>query len=117
MILLPACVVGGLALPAQAFNDPPPPRAERTSEVRPVPQGRMRAHDSMSDSVRRIERSTRGRVLSAERMQSDGRDLNRPHLRRRSAVPPGPDPCTPRRRLILHPEPLFNGRSGRQDRS
>lgn len=33
--------------------------------------------DGLSDSVRRVERSTRGQVLSAERMQSDGRDLNR----------------------------------------
>ncbi|NYZ62898.1 hypothetical protein H0E82_09000 [Luteimonas sp. SJ-16] len=38
---------------------------------------RARAQDSMSDSVRRIERTTRGRVLSVERMHSDGRDLNR----------------------------------------
>ncbi|UNK41975.1 hypothetical protein MNO14_13605 [Luteimonas sp. S4-F44] len=31
----------------------------------------------MSDSVRRIERTTRGRVLSVERMHADGRDVNR----------------------------------------
>ena len=36
-----------------------------------------RQDDALSDSVRRIERSTRGQVLSAERMQSDGRDVNR----------------------------------------
>ncbi|MEN4902007.1 hypothetical protein [Luteimonas sp. TWI1416] len=35
------------------------------------------AQDSMSDSVRRIERTTRGRVLSVERMHADGRDVNR----------------------------------------
>ena len=33
--------------------------------------------DALADSVRRIERSTRGQVISAERMQSDGRDINR----------------------------------------
>lgn len=38
---------------------------------------RQRRQDDLSDSVRRIERSTRGQVLSAERMQSDGRDINR----------------------------------------
>ena len=34
-------------------------------------------NDELADSVRRIERSTRGQVISAERMQSDGRDINR----------------------------------------
>lgn len=38
---------------------------------------RPRNDDALSDSVRRIERTTRGQVLSAERMQSDGRDVNR----------------------------------------
>ncbi|MEP6634138.1 MAG: hypothetical protein ABJA62_08000 [Luteimonas sp.] len=38
---------------------------------------RLRNDDALSDSVRRIERSTRSQVLSAERMQSDGRDVNR----------------------------------------
>lgn len=39
---------------------------------------RSRGEDPLSDSVRRFERSNRGsRVLSAERMQSDGRDVNR----------------------------------------
>lgn len=41
-----------------------------------MPRGR--GEDPLSDSVRRFERSNRGsRVLSAERMQSDGRDVNR----------------------------------------
>lgn len=38
---------------------------------------RSRRDDALADSVRRIERSTRGQVISAERMQSDGRDINR----------------------------------------
>lgn len=33
--------------------------------------------DALSDSVRRIERTTRGQVLSAERVPYDGRDVNR----------------------------------------
>src|SRR5687768_4314489 len=32
---------------------------------------------ALSDAVRRAERATRGQVLSAERVQYDGRDLNR----------------------------------------
>ena len=32
---------------------------------------------SLGDSVRRIERRTRGQVLSAERVPFDGRDMNR----------------------------------------
>ncbi len=38
---------------------------------------RSRNDDSVSDAVRRIERSNRGQVLSAERMQYDGRDVTR----------------------------------------
>ena len=64
---------------AAAWADPPRDRgrqaqgrqAERQQDRRP------RNEDALSDSVRRIERSTRGQVLSAERMQSDGRDVNR----------------------------------------
>ena len=33
--------------------------------------------DALSDSIRRIERTTRGQVLSAERVPYDGRNLNR----------------------------------------
>lgn len=38
---------------------------------------RPRSDEALSDAVRRIERSNRGQVLSAERMQSDGREVNR----------------------------------------
>lgn len=38
---------------------------------------RQRNPDTLADSVRRFERSRGDRVLSAERMQSDGRDVNR----------------------------------------
>lgn len=41
-------------------------------------QGNNRAdHGSLSDAVRRVERDTRGEVLSAERVQYDGRDMHR----------------------------------------
>lgn len=34
-------------------------------------------HRALSDAVRRVERSTGGQVLSAERVPYDGRDVNR----------------------------------------
>ena len=34
-------------------------------------------NDAVSDAVRRFERANRGQVLSAERMQFDGRDVTR----------------------------------------
>lgn len=40
-------------------------------------QASSRHEDALSDSVRRIERSTRSQVLSAERVPYDGRNLNR----------------------------------------
>ena len=38
---------------------------------------RRERRDSLSDAVRRVERDTRGEVLSAERVQYDGRDMHR----------------------------------------
>ena len=35
------------------------------------------SRSSLSDAVRRVERDTRGEVLSAERIQYDGRDMHR----------------------------------------
>lgn len=64
-------------------QDPPPQGPSqrgpdmRASMTRPDMSGRQRTRDSMTESVRRIERSTRGRVLNIEPMHSDGRDLNR----------------------------------------
>ncbi|MEO6365984.1 MAG: hypothetical protein ABIO38_08065 [Luteimonas sp.] len=40
-------------------------------------QGSRDDDDSLSDSVRRIERATQGQILSAERVQFDGRDVHR----------------------------------------
>lgn len=62
------------------------PQGDRR-EARPDPRARYgdrvampssRHGDALSDSVRHFERNNRGsRVLSVERMQSDGRDVNR----------------------------------------
>ena len=40
-------------------------------------RGKSRDSSSLSDAVRSIERNTRGEVLSAERVQYDGRDMHR----------------------------------------
>lgn len=66
--------LAGVGLPAAAQQgrvvrgDRPPQAAEPT---------RPQRDDSVSDAVRRIERANRGQVLSAERMQYDGRDVTR----------------------------------------
>lgn len=54
-----------------------PERAERMPQPVPRQERRRRHEDALSDSIRRIERSTRGQVLSAERVPYDGRNLNR----------------------------------------
>lgn len=40
-------------------------------------QERRADHRALSDAVRRVERATGGEVLSAERVQSQGRDVSR----------------------------------------
>lgn len=62
----------GAAMPAAAQQGRGP-RGERA----PPEPSRSQRDDSVSDAVRRIERSNRGQVLSAERMQYDGRDVTR----------------------------------------
>ncbi|WP_243412350.1 hypothetical protein [Cognatiluteimonas telluris] len=54
-----------------------PPSAPRQGQGQDRPAFQQRDNDALSDSVRRIERSTRGQVLSAERVPFDGRDVNR----------------------------------------
>ena len=56
---------------APARMPQPSPRQERRAERR------EQARDALSDSIRRIERNTRGQVLSAERVPYDGRSVNR----------------------------------------
>ncbi len=53
-------------------NGPPPHARGGDAERAQTPRQR-----DLSDSVRRVERATRGRVLSAEAMQFDGRMVNR----------------------------------------
>jgi hypothetical protein len=102
-LLLAASVA---AMSSAAFAKPPAggPPSHRGVQERPVGRG----DDALSDSVRRVERSTRSQVLSAERVPFDGRDVNRiktvdDHGRVRifmddpSAVRPAPRPDPPTR--------------------
>ena len=57
---------------AWAQSAPPPPRNRDGQDARQDDRNR-----SLSDAVRRVERDTRGEVLSAERVQYDGRDMHR----------------------------------------
>lgn len=51
---------------------------ERPRVAQPEAPPRQRASgDQLSDAVRRIERANRGQVLSAERLEYDGRPVNR----------------------------------------
>lgn len=79
-------------------------RAEaiRTSSELPRPQARERAPErSLSDAVRRVQRETGGRILGAERVPYDGRDINRVKFmddrgRVRYMDDPAPSRSTPR---------------------
>ena len=72
-----ALLAGNAAAWAQDAERPPPSAPpERTEAPRP-PAGRSESHTSLSDAVRRVQRSTGGQVLSAERVQFEGRNINR----------------------------------------
>jgi hypothetical protein len=66
--------LAAFALPAAAQQG----QGRERQDDRPPPEPQRNQHDdSVSDAVRRIERANRGQVLSAERMQYDGRDVTR----------------------------------------
>lgn len=70
--LLVSLVVGA-AFAQQADQ----PQQSARPAMQTVPESRASRHNSLSDSVRRVRNETGGQVLSAERMQFDGRDINR----------------------------------------
>ena len=75
-LLPPLLLAASLAAMSTAALARPPaggPPSQRGVQERPVGRG----DDALSDSVRRVERSTRSQVLSAERVPFDGRDVNR----------------------------------------
>ena len=77
--LLPLCALlalSGVAAGAWAQSAQEPPRADPP----PPPRQNMmppRNPASLSDSVRRAQRETGGQILGAERVQFDGREINR----------------------------------------
>lgn len=70
---LSSCLLAVLAATSVAVLAAPPARRAPPTEM----PSRPHDDDALSDSVRRVERSTRGQVLSAERVPFDGRDVNR----------------------------------------
>ena len=73
--------VMGVAASAGAIAGPrgqhPQAQPRPQQEAAPRLDQRERGDDPLSDSVRRIERQTRGQILSAERVPFDGRSVNR----------------------------------------
>ena len=68
LAVLPA--LSAQAAPQSQDRDRNPQRGEAQDK-------RQDSRSSLSDAVRRVERDTRGEVLSAERVQYDGRDMHR----------------------------------------
>ena len=76
--LLSSCLLAVLAATSvPALAAPPSARRPPSAGVPVAMPWRSNNDDALSDSVRRVERSTRGQVLSAERVPFDGRDVNR----------------------------------------
>jgi hypothetical protein len=77
-----ATLVAAVVLTAGA----PVVEAQQAQENRPMPPPQERGfprsegrgnHNSLSESVRKVQRTTGGQVLGAERVQFDGQDINR----------------------------------------
>lgn len=80
LLVLMAVLVGGTVAEAHAQAAPQQQRDRSQHDDRDRDQdnrSRRGRGSELSDSVRRVERETRGQVLSAERLQYDGRELNR----------------------------------------
>ena len=75
---LPLCLLTIACVAFSGWAVARPPAGEHGLPPQ-MADGDERGHrdDALSDSVRRIERNTRGQVLSAERIPFDGRDVNR----------------------------------------
>lgn len=67
-----ALLAGSVGVSAQEAE-----RQERPEAPRAAAPSRSESHSSLSDAVRRVQRSTGGQVLSAERVQFEGRNINR----------------------------------------
>ncbi len=78
LAILTGASASAWALPQPQGRGPEPQRG-RSDQGQNQPRDHERRDDqsALSDAVRRAERATRGQVLSAERVQFDGRDVNR----------------------------------------
>lgn len=81
-LLLAGSGMAAWAAPQSGRHAKAPPQQRGSEERRqPVPaHNRRDGQRALAEAVRRAERATRGQVLSAERVQYDGRDLNRVKL-------------------------------------
>ena len=86
LLLLPIAAAVALCVPAQAQRQQDrgeqrgaEARAGQQRAAQPQERGgrQERRQDSMADSIRYVRRSSRGQILSAERMHSNGREINR----------------------------------------
>ena len=77
-LLLAGSGMAAWATPQGRQAKSPPQRADQRDPL-PAHQ-RRQGQRALAESVRRAERATRGQVLSAERVQYDGRDLTRVKL-------------------------------------
>ncbi|WP_449468048.1 PepSY domain-containing protein [Stenotrophomonas humi] len=68
---------GVVAAKAQRAPQVRPPEIVRGPEVGVERMARQEHGRSLSDAVRRVQRETGGRILGAERVPYDGRDINR----------------------------------------
>lgn len=75
LALLGGASAAALAAPRQGIGKPPKTGTQDSQDSRA--NNHRRKDDALSDSIRKIERATRGQVLSAERVPYDGRSLNR----------------------------------------
>ncbi len=90
--VLATCAFAAIGSAAAQAPQPEPARGEMVRASRGAPQER-----SLSDAVRRVQRTTGGHILGAERVPFDGRDINRvKYMDDRGRVRYMDDPAQPR---------------------
>lgn len=91
-----ALLATGAAASTSAWAQMPPPEATRAEMLRTAERGGPQER-SLSDAVRRVQRTTGGHILGAERVPFDGRDINRvKYMDDRGRVRYMDDPATSR---------------------
>lgn len=79
LVLLAAVSASAVAAPQRGSKPPKDDQTREQADRRgPKTDNRQRRNeDALSDSIRRVEQTTRGQVLSAERVPYEGRNINR----------------------------------------